>query len=346
MARIYQTYCPHCDSEVAANVINTTEKIKIRGEYIVYEAEKIECPACGRAIGDSRAEAKNLERAYSIYRDKHNLVSPSDIANLRKAYGLSLREFSKFLGFGEQTVTKYESGSLPDDLHSNMVKMARTALGAKTLLGLNLEKLSSSSIEKIEQYISSIESDPDYDDRWFDLRMLDDDAEAAPSRKNGYRSFDMERAASLVATLAAKCSKLYKTKLQKAMFFCDFLSCERFGRSITGLSYAHANYGPIINNGDYLIARLSDEGSIRLEECGWGEIVKSESQPLDIFTAAESELIDEVASFVDSFSTASSISDFSHGLRAWNETPNGHLIDYNLNFGEISQSIQRRKNLE
>lgn len=165
MARIYQTYCPHCDSEVAANVINTTEKIKIRGEYIVYEAEKIECPACGRAIGDSRAEAKNLERAYSIYRDKHNLVSPSDIANLRKAYGLSLREFSKFLGFGEQTVTKYESGSLPDDLHSNMVKMARTALGAKTLLGLNLEKLSSSSIEKIERYISSIESDPDYDDR-------------------------------------------------------------------------------------------------------------------------------------------------------------------------------------
>lgn len=176
--------------------------------------------------------------------------------------------------------------------------------------------------------------------------MLDDDAEAAPSRKNGYRSFDMERAASLVATLAAKCSKFYKTKLQKAMFFCDFLSCERFGRSITGLSYAHANYGPIINNGDYLIARLSDEGSIRLEECGWGEIVKSESQPLDIFTAAESELIDEVASFVDSFSTASSISDFSHGLRAWKETPNGHLIDYNLNFGEISQSIQRRKNLE
>ena len=64
-----------------------------------------------------------------------------------------------------------------------MVKMARTALGAKTLLGLNLEKLSSSSIEKIERYISSIESDPDYDDRWFDLRMLDDDAEAAPSRK-------------------------------------------------------------------------------------------------------------------------------------------------------------------
>ena len=45
--------------------------------------------------------------------------------------GSSSAEFSLFLGFGEQTVAKYEAGTLPDELHSNTMRMASTKEGAE-----------------------------------------------------------------------------------------------------------------------------------------------------------------------------------------------------------------------
>lgn len=63
----------------------------------------------------------------------------------------------------------------------------------------------------------------------------------------------MERLAALVSTLASECRSLYRTKLQKAAFFCDFLACERLGRSISGVRYAHATYGPKMDDGDSLL---------------------------------------------------------------------------------------------
>lgn len=45
--------------------------------------------------------------------------------------GSSSAEFSLFLGFGEQTVAKYEAGTLPDELHSNTMRMASTKEGAR-----------------------------------------------------------------------------------------------------------------------------------------------------------------------------------------------------------------------
>jgi len=50
--------------------------------------------------------------------------------------GSSSAEFSLFLGFGEQTVAKYEAGTLPDELHSNTMRMASTKEGAAGLFGL------------------------------------------------------------------------------------------------------------------------------------------------------------------------------------------------------------------
>ena len=73
-----------------------------------------------------------------------------------------------------------------------------------------------------------------------------EDVEAdIPSATNGYRRLSLERVAALVHELATTCRELYWTKLQKAMFFADMLSYERFSCSLTGLSYAHAPMAPL-----------------------------------------------------------------------------------------------------
>lgn len=342
MTDAIHTFCPVCDGEVVAEATKRDDHVVIRGERVEFQADALICPTCGAVIGDSRIEAKNLEKAYAAYRKAHDLVSSKEIADLRAKYGLSLREFSRFLGFGEQTVAKYESGSLPDDLHNNMVKMARTAQGARMLLDLNLERLSKSSIEKVERFISSVQNDSAYDTRWYEIPLYDEESAPGPSRKNGYRAPDMERMAALVVALAGKCTDLYKTKLHKAMFFCDSLSFERLGRSLTGLSYAHADFGPVMNDGDYLLARLAHDGFIRLRERDWGEVVCPLKEPSCLFSDCENDLIDEVARFVNSFTSASSISSCSHTLRAWKDTPNGRIIDYGKNLGEVSKTVEER----
>lgn len=52
-----------------------------------------------------------------------------------------------------------------------------------------------------------------------------------------------------------------------------------------------------------------------------------------------SALIDEVARFVNSFGTASELSDFSHRLNCWNESRDGEIIEYTRDNGEVGRAM-------
>ena len=109
-----------------------------------------------------------------------------------------------------------------------------------------------------------------------------------------------------VYELASRCRDLYWTKLQKAVFFADMICYERFSCSLTGLSCAHATYGPVMDRKDEVRCILVDRGTIGFRECGWGEILVP-LQPGDLpFNAEEMALIDDIARFVNSFNTAPS----------------------------------------
>lgn len=163
-----------------------------------------------------------------------------------------------------------------------------------------------------------------------------------PSGRNGFRSFSMERVAAVVCELAARCKDLYKTKLQKAMFFTDFLCYAKTSRSMTGLVYAHADYGPVMDGRDRIVAELQDVGFVELAEKGWGEVVVTARRPEDVLSEDEIRLVDEVADFVNTFETSSEISSFSHELDAWSDTDSGQFIEYDSNAGQVEAAIARR----
>ena len=146
----------------------------------------------------------------------------------------------------------------------------------------------------------------------------------------------------LVYELANRCHELYWTKLQKAAFFADMVCFERYGCSLTGLSYAHATYGPVIDRKDEIRYILVERGTVTLQEHGWGELLvpqQSEGMP---FSAEELSLIDEVAAFVNSFSTASELSEFSHQLACWNATSDGEIIAYTTDDREVGKAMAER----
>lgn len=334
--KTFDTFCPECDTEVTAPIVLMVETLTIRGEDIEYTAKVPVCPICGCNIGDSRLEKQNLTRAYDMYRAAHGLMFPEEIKKLRKQYGLSLRDFSKFLGFGEQTIARYETGSIPDKVHNQTLKTASTPEGARLLLTNLQSDLPDRIANAAKQFIEFRKSRESLiPPGW--MEKLDD----APCHENGYRSFDLKRVAALIVRLSHQCNNLYKTKLQKAAFFCDTYAYETSGVSLTGIRYAHAPHGPVINDKDEVIAVLQRTGMIKLDEVegSWGEVVKPVGNPPEVFSDDELDLIDYVAEFVNKFSTSKSISEFSHTLSAWQNTKDGEIISYAKTENEVRQAV-------
>ena len=174
------------------------------------------------------------------------------------------------------------------------------------------------------------------------LRMFGADDE--PSAENGFKTLDMPRVRSLIVTLANRCRDLYVTKLQKAMYFCDALSFELTSRSMTGLAYAHAPRGPIIDQWNLMVGSMEHDGIVSLDQApsGWGEIVVAHSGPEVEFDEEESEIIDRIVAFVNTFDTAREISECSHRISSWRNTVDGQKMDYLDIGGEVSAVITER----
>ena len=88
--------------------------------------------------------------------------------------------------------------------------------------------------------------------------------------------------------------------------------------------------------------RLASRRAVDFRECGWGEVlvpIQLEGQP---FSPMELATIAEVADFVNSFDTASELSDFSHGLNCWKASTDGEIIEYTSNDGEVGGAMTKR----
>ncbi len=333
------TYCPYCDREVVASLSSSTRTLPVKGQPTEFKSTDAVCPECGQVIGDSRVEDDNLRRAYDAYRRNNGLLPVEEIKSLRDRYGLSLREFARFLGFGDQTVARYEAGAVQDQAHDVVMRLASTPDGAAALLRINGERISKASKRAVERYVAGSEIDA------FDramLRILGSEDE--PSSENGFRRLDMARVRSLIVTFANRCRDLYTTKLQKAMYFCDALCFERTAKSMTGLTYAHAPRGPIIDQWSLMVGSMERDGFISLDQApsGWGEIVVARSGPEVEFDVDEREVIDRIVAFVNTFDTARAISECSHQLGAWIRTTDGQKMDYLDSDGEVSKVIDSR----
>lgn len=145
-SKFYDTFCPVCDRDVQARLVCRREVQLVMGERVEHDAVVAICPHCGEPIGDSRVDQQNFELVDRIYRERHGIPSPTQLKALRAQYGMSVREFSRFLGFGEQTYATYERGAIPDELHARMIKLARTREGARCLIPLAEGSISEKSM--------------------------------------------------------------------------------------------------------------------------------------------------------------------------------------------------------
>jgi putative zinc finger/helix-turn-helix YgiT family protein len=130
-------------------MVETDKTVSVRGEDFVVPDRFLECQTCHEKFFRPDMMIDSLDLAYRAYRKKHGWFQPEEIKAFRKTYGLSQKELSSLLGFGEVTLSRYESGALQDKAHEISLRLVTDPNGLRSLVEMNPGAISPERLIKI-----------------------------------------------------------------------------------------------------------------------------------------------------------------------------------------------------
>jgi uncharacterized phage-associated protein len=200
-------------------------------------------------------------------------------------------------------------------------------------LDARLDRLVEDAVERL--------SSPSYEEAREFARMLENtQEERAPARVvelasvkdttvfSGHRSFSLEKMAAMISYVAIRTTDLYKTKLNKLLFYADFINYYSFGHSISGSRYLHLPYGPVPDSYEETLDTLNHYGVIDVVKRNSADLIQSGDNPAKQFLSENERLtLDWVLEHYGSMS-ASQLTDLSHREKAYRNTKTGEEIAY------------------
>ena len=117
-----KVYCEKCNEKVEYLVINEVKE-EYKNVKVNVEQNIGVCSQCKERLYVTELEEANLDRLYTKYRELTGIVSPKDIIEFREKYNISQRELVAILDWGKMTINRYERGSLPNQSHSEILKL-------------------------------------------------------------------------------------------------------------------------------------------------------------------------------------------------------------------------------
>lgn len=103
--------CPVCGGE--ARLTREVRPITILGRSVQVEDEFYHCAACGEEVYRPGMMDAVMRRATAKIREEDGLLTPEQVRDVRRKYGLTQPEFERLLGVGANTVVRWERGTVP-----------------------------------------------------------------------------------------------------------------------------------------------------------------------------------------------------------------------------------------
>ena len=322
-----KVYCPECNKNVKYTVNKNVIK-EYKGYDVNVEENIANCSECNEDIFVAELEEDNLKRLYDKYRELSDIVTPEEILKFRGKYNISQRELVAIMDWGKMTINRYENGSLPSAGHADLLKLITTNdifLKEKVNDALDKGRITIKTYNKVNESLKNNIND-------FYRECVITDLTHREDEYNGFRSFDIERMINLISYVADKV-ELYKTSLNKYLWYIDFENFKHNLRSMTGTRYMKYHYGPIVEKFKYeeIINNFNDK--FYKEEVKSGcqtttKIVSKGNYNMSIFKESEIKTIDSV---IEQFKgvSCSEISRLSHAEKGWLNSDSKELISYN-----------------
>lgn len=333
--KIYMN-CPICEKSHEVEEYERETNVVIKGETISY-IENYYC--CTNTLSEEcefqTAEMmnKNLMAARNAYRVKHHLLTSDEIVSIRKYYGLTQVELARLLGWGEATISRYESKAIQDEAHNNVLSLIKVnPMYALEMLEKNEDKFSRERKELIykqiknqlylhgKEYLTRISLESDYVDY------------LKPSDENGFTLLNINKIEACISYLAEHVDYLFKVKLMKMLWYTDAVSMKYYGHAITGLVYQHNTMGAL-PVGHYDLVGLDKLNVVEETSPNYNNtmlhfypIVGIDYSVLD---RAEINVLDLVIKKFKSYSSKQII-DYMHDEMAYKSTSKDDIIPFSL----------------
>ena len=134
--------CPFCFEKTIWDEVKEKKNINVRGELFSVDVCYFVCKKCKGEFRNMSYSLDPLDQAYREYRKKHGLLQPQEIKGFRTLYGLTQKELSSLLGWGDVTISRYENGALQETGHDKFLRLVMDPRNLLELLRRSPESIS------------------------------------------------------------------------------------------------------------------------------------------------------------------------------------------------------------
>lgn len=330
-------YCPICGEEHIVELRESDSVLKIKDEDILYKEKYYYCDKVNEnnffTLGNMMFE--NILNAKDNYRKLHGLYTSSEIRELRNKFGFTQAEFSLLLGLGEITITRYETKQIQDVSIDQLLKNVENN---PSILLEYLEKRKDKFgqeryIEmknKIKEIVLKSIDNIKMETLKCEYLKYENETEF-----NGNCILDIEKLNNIVAYITSEMNRLVgnlkKVVLMKMLWYIDAISYKKYNKSVTGLVYAHEEYGALPIGQEYILylpAIKFEKKQLNEDQYQYNISIK-DNYKLENIDDKEKEIINEVINKFKNF-RSSEISNYMHKEIAYKETLLAQLIPFEL----------------
>lgn len=327
--------CPLCDKTHEIEERKRTTTIIIKGEEVTYEERFYFCANSDEDENEFETGAmtnENLLNARNAYRVKMGLLTSDEIVAIREGYGLSQVDLAKLLGWGEATISRYESKAIQDEAYDTMLRLIKdNPLQALEFLKKNSEKFS--MVKRLEIRAKIVEKLDSYGKEFLTRQTFEGEYAnfEEPSDSNGFTMLDIDKIEAMISYIAENVNNLFKVKLMKMLWYSDVISFGNNGHSMTGMVYRHEAMGAL-PVGHYSLMNLENLNVKEEMSCNYDTMLHVYPTPnmdYSVLTDGEKAILDKVIIKFKDYK-AKDIVDYMHDERAYKETKNGDIIPFSM----------------
>ena len=300
-------------------------RVLFEPETMKYRGEEFDCiyisfrdDAEGEGYTTTESDGVWLGQVTNQYREKHGIPYQDEIIALRERYGLSAAKMSVVLGFGANQYRLYEEGEVPSESNG---KMIRSAMNPKVFLDLvksSRHQLTDREYAKITARVEEViaQSEQWHDEVFVAERLF----KSGRGLVNGFAPQSTSRLKNLLLYVLWQMGETFQTKMNKVLFYIDFLSYRERGMAISGLAYNAIEFGPVPQRWDRVYSAFDEvEEQLRLvqgQECM--SLKAGAEADMSGFSPDEMAVIDTVCGKLRDL-TSRAVSKLSHEETAWKE---------------------------
>lgn len=334
LKKVYMN-CPLCGKTHEVEERKRISSIVLKGEEINYEERFYFCVNADEnenefEIGSMTNE--NLLNARNAYRIKKGLLTSYEIIEIRESYGLSQVDLAKLLGWGEATISRYESKAIQDEAYDTMLRLIKdNPFRALELFKKNGDKFTLTKRMEIKSKI--IEKLESYGKEYLTRQTLEGEYVSfeEPSDSNGFMILNIDKIEAMISYMAERVSNLFKVKLMKMLWYSDVLSFVETGFAMTGMVYRHEPMGalPIGNHSLMNLENLNIKEEIGYNYDTMLHVYPTTGMDYSILNSRDKAILDRVIEKFGRFKTKD-IVNYMHEEQAYKETKTGEIIPFSL----------------